>query len=417
MTAPAVLTALTRPPASRSPRQRVPLLLLLVLTLAAVVAVGRAAARTDSLQPADLSRQVAGIPPLQNLIQDQGSTVALPDGRTLWIFADTAQLNAQPKFFVTSSAGIASGGDLRLRYLTDEQGVPIEFLPRTPAERAEQVDGQHYTAIWPTGATALPDGRIMIAYAKYAVRLTPTVSFDFLAGGLFSYQYPGWNRSAGASALLGAVGSDQPANRFADDIWTPQDGPIASPVYADGYVYFTRCEKFRCYSVRSTVPDLADRSAYRWWNGTDWSPDVTRRARITFGSDGPGQNPSIAWSAALGLFVMTDTASGIQSTKGLIWVARHPWGPWSRAASFALPGCPSSGCYTLNVHPDRSPPGTLRVSFATSGIGPYVRVVDVPIQLAGPDRSELGRPDVPQIRTHDSASGCAPPTLTLCPEP
>jgi hypothetical protein len=371
------------------------LLLVGVLTLASVLAVIFVAARSKLIAEPEISRQVTGIPPLQNLIQDQGSTVALPDGRTLWIFADTAQLRDSPKFFVTSSAGIASGTDLRLRYLTDKRGAPVEFLPRNPQEKADQVQDRHYTAIWPTGATTLPDGRIVIAYAKYAVRMTPPVAFDFLAGGLFSYRYPGW-RNGG---LIGANGADRPAERFADDIWTPQDGPIASPVYANGYVYFLRCEHFRCYSARSTVPDLADRTAYRWWTGSDWSSEVTRRAQLTFGSDVPGRNPSIAWSSTLNVFVMTDTTGGIQSTEGLLWVAHNPWGPWSRAAPFALPGCPTGGCYTLNVHPDRSPPGTLRVSFATSGIGPYVRVVDVPVELRPPAPATIGTAPVPQIRT------------------
>jgi hypothetical protein len=415
-TAPIDWTALPTGRPRRRPLSRA-LVPAAVLVFAVVAAVVLAAARTTPIEAPLPSRQVAGIPPLQAVIQDQGSTVALPDGRTLWLFADTAQLNRWPQFFVTSSAGIAAGTDLRLDYLKDAQGRPIEFLPRTAQERADQVQGVHYTAIWPTGATALPDGRILIAYAKYAVRMVPKVAFDFLAGGLFTYSYPGWN----GHGLVGANGSDQPANRFADDMWTAQDGPIASPVYSAGYVYFSRCEKFRCYSARSTVPELADRTAYRWWTGSGWSPDVTQRARVTFGSDVPGQNPSIAWSVALKLFVMADTTGGIQSTEGLLWVARQPWGPWSRAAPFALPGCPSGGCYTLNVHPDRSPPGMIRVSFATSGVGPYVRVVDVPVRIEPSDRSAGSRgskeADVPQIRTHDNASGCALPDLLRCLNP
>ncbi len=365
-------------------------LLVLVLILAAGAVVIFVAARPTPIAAPVLSSQVSGIPPLQTLIQDQGSTVALPDGRTLWIFADTAQLKKAPRFFVTSSAGIATGTDLQLRYLTNRRGVPIEFLPRNRQEKADQVQGKHYTAIWPTGSTTLPDGRILIAYAKYAVRMVPEPDFDFLAGGLFTYRYPGWSGTA----------KDRPAERFADDIWTPNDGPIASPVYSEGYVYFSRCEDFRCYSIRSSVPDLADRTGYRWWTGSDWSSDVTRRAQITFGSDVPGRNPSMAWSNQLKVFVIADTSGGIQDDEGRLWVARHPWGPWSRAAPFALPDCPSTGCYTLNVHPDRSPPGTVRVSFATSGIGPYVRVVDVPVRLGPAERSGVGSTDVPQIRTH-----------------
>ena len=83
------------------------------LLLGLAVAASFAAARPAPAPAPLLSTQVAGIPPLQNLIQDQGSTVALPDGRTLWLFADTAQLDRDPRFFVTSSAGIATGTDLR----------------------------------------------------------------------------------------------------------------------------------------------------------------------------------------------------------------------------------------------------------------------------------------------------------------
>jgi len=347
---------------------------LLILVAAAVVLGQYLAAPVPPIPAPALSQQLAGLPPLQNVVQDQGNAVSLPDGRTLWIFADTAQLLTAPKFFVTSSAAIATGRDLRLHYLSDRRGIPIEFLPRTAVERADQQPGVSYTAIWPTGATALPDGRIVIAYAKYAVRFKPVVAFDFLAGGLFTYRYPGHGE------LSQPGRADRPANRFAD-LWTPQDGPIASPVYSGGYLYFTRCENFRCFSLRSTPAEMADRTSYRWWTGSGWSLDPDLRAPLRFGSGVPGRNPSIAWSPALGLFTMADTSGGIQAAQGLLWVARNPWGPWSRAAPFPLPQCPRGGCYTLNVHPLLSAPGTLRISFATNGVGPYVRVVDVPIRV------------------------------------
>jgi hypothetical protein len=346
------------------------------------------AAQPPAIPGPGASALVSGAPPLQSLIQDQGNTVSLPGGRTLWIFADTANLTAQPRFFVTSSAGVAVGRSLRLDYLTNKSGTPIEFLPRTPAERAGQVPGVSYTAIWPTGATALPDGRIVIAYAKYQVRMKPKVDFVFLAGGLFTYRFDDADLS-------------KPANRFADDLWTPADGPIASPVYWHGFVYFTRCEHFRCYSARSTPALMADRTSYRWWTGTDWSADVAARVPMVIGSDVPGQNPSIAYSPTLNLFTMTDTSGGIQSGRGLLWVARDPWGPWSRSASFPMPQCPSGGCYTLNVHPEQSAPGSLRISFATNGVGPYVRVIDVPVRV---DDAGL----IPGISTH---------TMTTCPNP
>jgi hypothetical protein len=239
------------------------------------------------------------------------------------------------------------------------------------------VQGDHYTAIWPTGATRLPDGRVIIAYAKYAVHFKPTARFDFLAGGLFEYRDS--LRTAKASA----------ATRLADDLWTQADGPVASPLYYQGFVYFYRCENYSCFTLRTTPAHLADKASYQWWNGSGWGVQ-SGRATVAFGSDVPGRNPSIAWSSALGVFTMADTTGGIQDREGRLWVARVPWGPWSAAARFPLPECPAQGCYTLNVHPQQSPAGTLRVSFATNGIGPYVRVVDVPVEVD---------PAEPSIRT------------------
>jgi hypothetical protein len=357
-------------PGRRTPRWATVLLVLVVLALIAVglSALQRVSNRLDEVAVPRLSQRVAAAPPFGDVVQDQGNTVTLDGGRTLWIFADTAKTAGRPRFFVTSSAAIAIGDDLRITYLRGRNGHPIEFLPRTAGERADQVQGKHYTAIWPTGATSLPDGRIVIAYAKYAVHFEPTARFDFKAGGLFEYRAP--ERTANA----------RPATRLADDIWTVADGPVASPLYFQGYVYFYRCEDFSCFSLRTTPARLADKASYQWWNGGGWGVQ-SGRAKIAFGSDVPGRNPSIAWSSALGVFTMTDTTGGIQDDEGRLWVAKTPWGPWSDAARFPLPECPKQGCYTLNVHPQQSPPGTLRVSFATNGLGPYVRVVDVPVAV------------------------------------
>jgi hypothetical protein len=357
--------------------------LILGLVVGAVAAIGLASAAREAIVAPVLSQQLNGRPPLANVIQDQGNSVALPDGRTLWIFADTAKLTgAPPRFFVTSSAAVAAGRSLNLDYLTVPGGAPAEFLPRTAAERASQIPQQHYTAVWPTGATTLPGGRIIIAYAKYDVRLQPVTEYVFLGGGLYEYRL----MDGGLDPRV------RSARRVADDLWTPRDGPVASPVYHQGYVYFLRCEDYICYCLRTTPDALTDRASYTWWTGTGWSYSQQERARLSFGSDVPGRNPSIGWSADLGLFTIADTSGGIQSTSGRFWVARHPQGPWSKAASFPLPQCPAGGCYTLNVHPDQSAPGSLRVSFATMGLGPYVRVVDVPVRV---DPAS----EIPSIRT------------------
>jgi hypothetical protein len=308
----------------------------------------------------------------RNLVADQGNSVGLPDGRMLWLFADTAQTHGEPWFFVTSSAAVAERDSLSVRFLKDEHGRPLEFLPRTSAERRRTTD-RGYVAVWPTGATTLPDGRILIAYTKYFVSPGPP-TFTFLAAGLYAYRHPGPGGDAGTV----------PARRVADDIWTPDDGPVASPVRAGRYVYFSQCERRpqRCYSLRAPVDRVAERAAYRWWTGTGWRDESERRP-MRFGSDRPGRNPPTRYLPDHRLYVVVDTPAGIPATTGLIWVAPRPWGPWSSAAEFHLPRCArDQGCYTLNPHPEAdAPDGMLRVSYAAAHTGPHVHVVDVPIKL------------------------------------
>jgi hypothetical protein len=79
---------------------------------------------------------------------------------------------------------------------------------------------------------------------------------------------------------------------------------------------------------------------------------------------------------------MADTEAGSVSTTGQLWVSPNPWGPWSRAASFSFPRCPEPGCYGLNIHPSQSTSNLIRVSYATNGVGPFVRLYDVPVSIA-----------------------------------
>jgi hypothetical protein len=308
--------------------------------------------------------------PLTKLRQDQGISMPLPDGRTLWIFADTFQRKGTPNFFHTSSAAVSVPGSWQLTY-TSSKGVPTEFLARTAAEKADVQTGsaKFYEAIWPTGATQLPDGRILVSYAKYRVYPNQT-QFTFLGAGLFTYRYKS----------VGAFLDDARATRIADDIWAPSDGEVRSPVYSDGYVYFDQCQDLVCYPVRVTVSKLGKRGSYTWLTPSGWSHSSLDRQPISVASGHPGGNAAVVQLSS-GLYAMADTEVGAPSRIGLLWVSKNPFGPWSPAAQFYFPMCPVAGCYGLNLHPETSTSSTLRVSYATEG-GPYVRVYDVPVSIS-----------------------------------
>jgi hypothetical protein len=329
-----------------------------------------------AIAPITDGAQLAAAAPLDGIHQDQGSSISLPGGRSLWIFADTFQLYREPKFFITSSAAVSNPGSTQLTYAVTGQGKPAEFLPRTAAERADQKDGDHYQAVWPTGSTLLPDGRIIIAYAKYRV-LVKQQNFVFLGSGLFEYRYRD----------LGTLLDGGTATRIADDLWGVPDGLIRSPIYADGYVYFTQCLEVRCYPVRTTPQKLTDRDSYRWWTGYDWSKNVYRAQQVSPLGVQPGANASVVRLRSGG-YAMADTEIGAVSTTGQLWVAPSPVGPWSASASFTFPRCPAPGCYGLNIHPDQSSQYRLRISYATNGVGPFVRLYDVPVVINA-DRSAI----------------------------
>ena len=307
--------------------------------------------------------------PLKNVLQDQGVSVPLPDGRSIWIFADTTQVSTAPYFFVTSSAAVSKRGSVQLSYAANGKHLPVEFLPRTSSERKNSVAG-NYIAIWPTGATVLPSGTILISYAKYHV-ITNPATFTFLGAGLYSFTYRG----------VSDFKDGAHATRIAENLWSAAEGAIGSPVYADGFVYLTRCEHIQCYALRSPAASVTSHASYRWWTGTGWSASRSARAPMVYGDSRPGGNPSITYLPEYGVYATLGTVVGTVSGIGMLWVAPHPWGPWSAPASFRLPKCPAAGCYTLNLHASESIGGRIRISYATSGIGPYVRVTDLTVKV------------------------------------
>jgi hypothetical protein len=324
--------------------------------------------------------QLQALPPLADIRQDEGASVSLPDGRTLYVFADTLHLHTTPKFFATSSGALTDPRTpLRLEYAANPRGVPLEFMPREPDEKTSQVNGVRYTAVWPTGATNLPDGRTIIAYSKYDIVIQPRPSMTFRGAGLYEFRYQDAARFRNGGQ----------AHRIADDIWQPDTGAVGTPTYHDGFVYFTLCEDLECYSLRAAPGGLADVAQYRWWTGDGWSPSKADRSPMRFGASRPGHNPSVVWVPAVDAFVMADTVAGSVARSGLIWVSPNPWGPWSVPATVGLTRCSSKGCYGLNVQAAQSTANTIRISYSpvmVKTVGPFVYLIDQAVRVSNGGR-------------------------------
>jgi len=110
--------------------------------------------------------------------QDGGQSIPLGDGQTLFVFSDTllALRTARPPrhppsvptppgtrgLVLANTGGLATAGDFRaalagLRYYSDEDGLPREILPATPAEQARQL------RFWPEHGISVGD-RVVLFY-------------------------------------------------------------------------------------------------------------------------------------------------------------------------------------------------------------------------------------------------------------
>jgi hypothetical protein len=329
-------------------------------------------------EPVSTGRTLAPSPQ-DDVLTDQGIPVTLPDGRTLWIFADTADLFTGPYMFQTSSAAISEQAHPNvLRYFNGWDDKPAEFLPRKDSEQPR--NETTYDGVWPMGATTLPDGRILISYSTYHVNLFP-IEYTFRGSGLFEYRYPGYEN----------VQYPLVATRLADDIWGPDDGPVNSPVYADGQVYFLNCGLGGCFSVRATPENLADKAAYQWWTGSGWSADRAARVAVSFGdSHQPGRSASVSWVPQLGAYALLDTDLGAPDTTGYLWLAARPQGPWSAAAPFTMANCGTRSCYLPVAHPQSSTASSLRVVYSSGSTwGPTLWTMDLPVMAKVPQRFHI----------------------------
>src|SRR3954447_26146129 len=154
---------------------------------------------------------------------DQAATVALPDGRVLWLFGDTVRgarlpdgSRAMGSAFVHNSALVQTGGCLRAL------PAAAELIPNRP-------DGQWY---WPLTGVVVGH-RLVVLCAR--VTGTGTGGFDFRTTGVDAAVF---DLSSGLPRLTGMVPT--PSS------YTPETGfQLGQAVVRDGgwlYVYGSRRE-------------------------------------------------------------------------------------------------------------------------------------------------------------------------------
>ncbi len=265
----------------RTSRERAPVLALAV-ALPLVVACSNPDAPGDAGvdAAADAGGHVLAVDHVDDLgafsapgtvVGRDGTTSGLIGGELVWTFGDTflTKPNAQDGTSVRSStAGWSTpASPLALTEPLDDAGLPMEFIPYTPAEVAQnQADAGNGFALWP--------GSVIPTSATEGV-----VLFNHVV------------RSGGSGFAVDAVGTahvtkdSTQATRDPSFLFQPPDplfGVGGATVDGDT-VYLFDCEQalgfdYHCKIAKAPVAGATTRAAYTFWSGAGWVADVTQAA-------------------------------------------------------------------------------------------------------------------------------------------
>jgi hypothetical protein len=308
------------------------------------------------------------------LQRDAGISVALPNGRDLWIFGDTSSFSAASG---QSNAFIGGSTAAKGRYTPGQTpnalkdikpagsgaavgtAAPAQFIP-TPTDTympdgsgraCTPANGAVYTARWPTGAALLDTQTLFVSYTDVCV--TSATSFTVEGWGFMTYAW----RSARIRSQPFDVFPPAPSGAP-----LPAERAYQSPIVANGKLtlFTSQCTSLyiACTSgtvsattLSSNVLVLAVASNYVS------SPAVT---------DGTTQwmpvNVSVA-AYPTGLRLIEQTSIG---GTFLVFSSSSPTGPWHPFYSGTLPGCsttPKGFCYAFVGHPELGSNTSLLVSY------------------------------------------------------
>jgi hypothetical protein len=299
-------------------------------------------------------------------------------GLSLWTFGDT--FTSQPNtidgsHLLSATAGWSTpAAPLALVQPVGSDGIPAQLIPYTADEiAANEADAQTGWALWPSGLLDTGDPQ----------RLGLVPFQRVLRGGT-----AGFSTVAVATARIAMNATV--AMRGSGDLFSAPE-PLFIPGLVDGgYVYAIACAPSgfldqSCQLARAPVMTADQRAAYEFWDGGDYTTDITRAA--TFIDRGNG--PSIAWNAHLGRYL--SVVSEVVSSTVLLRTAPAIEGPWDDGTELQPSDCgilpPTSSSdydYLAMEHAElASPDGTqivISYSRPTTEFGGEVRLARVTLE-------------------------------------
>ena len=277
---------------------------------------------------------------------DQAATVRLPDGRTLWLFADTIQGRE------TRTGGYAAGWRMVhnsfvlqdrgcLRGVTGPNGG--EVIPNPTRS----------TFYWPQSGV-VTGGRLVVFSLR--VRRTGTGPLDFVAVGTDAAVFSLPTSRAAAPKLLRVVPT--PASS------TPESRPAwGQAVVADGgYLYVYGSAKVTgelvfgkaVHLARVPAGELLTPSAWQYWDGEGWSVSAADSRHIVAAEPAGWSTSFTVARTEDGLFQMLTKENEFLGTDVITGFSEVPTGPFTRRLVAKYPTLnttPKQVFYTALSHP------------------------------------------------------------------
>ncbi len=298
------------------------------------------------------------------LVQGRDGTYsALYNGKSYWLFDDTAmtKANATGNNFIDNTMSSASNLDasqgitLNGDYL-DSTGVPTEFMPYLPWEKA------YNAAHSSSNCTATPCG------AEFAMWPGPLVPDPARKRALIFYTeiwrvpgQSGW-KTIGTGVAIWQNGKItrpvvNPGAQYSTLIWTgTQTGFAGGWVTIGDTLYTYGCSAGflvqNCALGQVALENAAIPADWTYYTASGaWSSNPAD-AVVLFQGGAAGN--SVFYDNYLGMYVAI--YSGVFSNDVFYRVAYNPWGPWSAQTLIftGLPGWQNNADYAALAHPEFS---------------------------------------------------------------
>lgn len=292
---------------------------------------------------------------------DHGGSIALADGRRMFVFGDTIRASGISPFLVRNSVLVADGGCLQALEVDDEG-------PAIP-DRGD-------LGYWPMSMRAVEvPGGTTVQVVTAGVRRTGLGAYETVGSNLATFEVPtGRMPRLTSHRQLGTSTNDPRVPTWGAALWE-----------SGGWVYVYGTTSNRDKSTfgwslrvaRTRPEDLADTTSWEYWGGSAWAkgePAAARRPEAALIPADGGVSHVLSVIERDGSWYAVSKVGDYVGDTLAVWKAPSPTGPFVKHEVRDLSNSAEIRRYTPLAHPDlETSSGRLLVSWSESptATGPY----------------------------------------------